>query len=133
MDRANLRVVGIKQTRLKQELDVEREANKGNIAEIEGMEKAYNEQNEIYLVRPPYFFCFGFLWIRVLIWFCWKIKDVKKHAEKIMKELAAQEKKEVQLQEKKKHSVNQHKKLKKAIQEVSPPLLFLFLLAPFLF
>ncbi|CED84437.1 smc protein [Phaffia rhodozyma] len=90
--RSNIEITQASMARLTEQLTAEREANKDNIAEIEGMENMYNEQNEIYL-------------------------DVKRNADKIMKELAAQEKKEVQLQEKKKHSVNQQKKLRKAIQE----------------
>lgn len=45
-------------------------------------------------------------------------QDVKRNTEKVMKELAVQEKKEVQLQEKKKHALSQQKKLKKSITEV---------------
>lgn len=44
--------------------------------------------------------------------------EVKSNTEKIMKELAIQEKKEVQLQEKKKHVQSQQKKLKKSLTEV---------------
>jgi hypothetical protein len=45
-------------------------------------------------------------------------QDVKKNTEKVMKELASQEKREVQLREKQKHALSQQKKLKKSINEV---------------
>jgi structural maintenance of chromosome 4 len=67
-------------------------SNRGNLAEIEELQASFDEQNAVY-------------------------QEVKSNTDKIMKELAVQEKKEVQLQEKKKHVAGQQKKLKKAVTE----------------
>lgn len=82
----------VSQERFKTELDAEVASNRGNLAEIEELQASFDEQNAVY-------------------------QEVKSNTDKIMKELAGQEKKEVQLHEKKKHVAGQQKKLKKAVTE----------------
>lgn len=89
----SLNRVRLPQDALTQQLQQEKDKNKGTIAEIEELEQAYEERVKAFEV-------------------------VKKETAPLVKQLQTLEKQEVTLQEKRKHIMTKGKKLTKSLKEV---------------